>query len=55
MARIVAQPKIDLVRAQTLLDAGVPVRQVAVALDVTTQALYLRIKRGDLSRPDRAA
>ncbi len=37
--------------AQKLLDAGLTVREVAIATGVTTQAIYKRLKAGTLTRP----
>lgn len=41
-------------KAQRLLDSGATVREVALALGVTTQAIYKRIAAGKIRRPEAA-
>lgn len=43
-------PRIDAATAQALLDDGLSVREVAVRLGVSTQAVYKATKQGRLKR-----
>jgi len=45
-----APPRIDPIEAQRLLDDGLSVREVAVRLNVSTQAVYKATKQGRLKR-----
>lgn len=50
-----ASKRIDEEHAQRLLDAGLAIREVALACGVSTQAVYLALKTGRLERPEVAA
>lgn len=47
--------KLDRDRASALLEQGMSVRQVAVVLDVSTQAIYKAIAHGQVRRPVKTA
>jgi hypothetical protein len=46
--------KLDRERANRLLAMGRTVRQVAVELDVSTQAIYRALKAGQIVKPEPA-